>query len=278
MKKRYIKKILAVTLILLCVIFAFIPNIHAGISKKSDLVVKTEICGLPNMNPQTVRLTEGDAFEVEKLFEEINLKFVKIASIEDAVEIFNEAIVGLNKYNLLGGLNIEQAKNLVTRRLQNSGNELCLVVGRTSETVTYGPGITVLTQIIQKLPLTLVRELFMRFLFFYYALNVYRPFNFFGLGHTICIGRYVVDEVSGNRHQPGYGWLITFGLNGKQNWSDSMYGNLSMSRFERSFFGLGRDIDYPGIAGFLGLKINLEWLETNWFYFGSALQVEIREV
>ena len=276
------KKKGVIAVIFLFISLAIVPSIHANIQSEtldSELVeITMEVCGLSGQTPKTIQLTREQAEKVERLFDEIKIKLNNVETRVEKVKIFNEAIVELDKYGLLVGLDVELAKQMVTWRFQNSGNRMCLIVGRTSETTFYGPGLTILSQIILNLPLYYIKDLYKAFLYFYQIFNICRPINFFGFGHTICMGRYLIDDVSGgSRHSPASGWITTFGLNGLQRWNGSMYGNLSLSNFER-YYGLSGTIDYPGIAGFIGLKIDLNWLETNWFYLGSALKVEIEEV
>ena len=61
----------------------------------------TELCGFPGMKPQTVRLTQQQANEVELLFDNITTRLGKTTSPKEAVEIVNETIIQLATYGLL---------------------------------------------------------------------------------------------------------------------------------------------------------------------------------
>jgi len=117
-----IKKGVAVAVILLFIGLAFAPSINANISKASvdsELVeITTEVCGL-NGGKHTVSLTREDAEEVDALFNSISERLNATESREEAEEIFNEAVVELDKYGLLGSLSVEQAQKLVIGDYQN---------------------------------------------------------------------------------------------------------------------------------------------------------------
>ena len=74
----------------------------------------TEVCGLPGQEPQTVQLTQEQADEVDRLFEDIRTQLDMVETREEAVEIFNEAIVELDRYGLLGGMSVKQAQKLIS--------------------------------------------------------------------------------------------------------------------------------------------------------------------
>ena len=93
------KKYLAVVVILLFIGLAFAPSIHANVSKEM-VEFTTEICGL-NGGKQTVKLTQEEAEEVIQLFSSIEEQLNNTNSMEEAVEIFDEAIVELDRYGAL---------------------------------------------------------------------------------------------------------------------------------------------------------------------------------
>ncbi len=148
------KKLLVVGVIVLFLGLAVAPSINADISKASidsELVeITTEVCGL-NGGKHTVKLTREKSEEVDALFDSIKSRLDKVETREEAEEIFNEAVIELDKYGLLGGLSVEQAQRLVTggyqdsrvmkiserifSRLQkNNSNYLCLIAGATNGT------------------------------------------------------------------------------------------------------------------------------------------------
>jgi len=113
------KKILSIGVIVLFLGLACAPSINADVSRDNELVeVITEICGLGG-GKHTVQLTQEEAEEVDRLFESIRERLNATKSREEAVEIFNDAIVELDKYGLIGGLSVEQAQRLVTKHYKN---------------------------------------------------------------------------------------------------------------------------------------------------------------
>jgi hypothetical protein len=96
--------------------------INASLETGESVLIEitTEVYGLPGQRPQTIQLTKEDVEAVDILFEEIKFKLDDVETRDEAVEIFNEAITELDKYGLLGGLSVEQAKRLVTERFRDS--------------------------------------------------------------------------------------------------------------------------------------------------------------
>ena len=118
-----IQKGVAVAVILLFIGLAFAPSINANVSKSSidnELVeITTEVCGL-NGGKHTVSLSKEDAIEVENLIGDIERRLDRVETREEAVEIFNEAVVELDKYGLLGGLSVKQVQRLVNGRYMST--------------------------------------------------------------------------------------------------------------------------------------------------------------
>jgi hypothetical protein len=121
-RNNLIKKGVVVAVILLFIGLAFAPSINADISKTSvdsEMVeFTTEICGL-NGGKNTVSLTRENAEEVRILIDDIDRRLDEVKTREETIEIFNEAIVELDKYGLHGGLSVKQAQKLVTGGYQN---------------------------------------------------------------------------------------------------------------------------------------------------------------
>ena len=143
MKNTYIRKCISIVVILLFIGIAFAPYINASVVKDDLVEFNVEFCGLDKKH--TVKLTQQEADEVESLFDDIEQRLSEVESREEAEEIFKEAVVELDKYDLLGGLSVRQAQRLVTRkynRLQeanwilsdDNSNYLCLIAGRTNDT------------------------------------------------------------------------------------------------------------------------------------------------
>jgi hypothetical protein len=146
MKNTYIRKCISIVVILLFIGIAFAPYINASVVKDDLVEFNVEFCGLDKKH--TVKLTQQEADEVE------------------SEEIFKEAVVELDKYDLLGGLSVKETLLLATDGHQNTKavnhlvkiydrnkelfdentNMFCLVSGETTET-SFLPTIGVLPAI-----------------------------------------------------------------------------------------------------------------------------------
>ena len=279
---KLIRKELAVLTILLFIGLAFAPSIHANVSKEM-VEFTTEVCGLDG-GKHTVKLTREEAEEVDALFKSIRERLNETETREEAEEIFKEAVVGLDKYGLLGGLSIKQAQRLVTGGYQDSRimrflrkiysrdigffenrNWFCLINGKTRNTY-------------------FTRMFLPRVLFFF-------PIS---IMNKILFGSITQCPLTGFiSYNPSNGWVYTSGLNGVKSWDGDFWGNLPvffifrfyedthyliLEIFFTKFFpetpiGGGRPI---GVVGFSGIKI----IDTNcskltYYYLGFALRVGI---
>ena len=304
MKDTLVKKGFVVSVILLFIGVAIAPNINFNIVKASidnDLVeVTSQACGINGFGNQTVKLTRQQYQNLEQYLIDFRARLNKTTTREEAVPIFKEAVVELDKYGLLPkGLNVEQAQRLVTGLYQNTklvkyleklssksgksslqeGNKFCLIYGE-AKSYTYFQG--------------LVRRMIYIILYELYNLNwPYNPpifglfeFSFF-ISHIINV--YVTVILSNIlRYMPYIGatiyyggkkWISdtydftaegsiwTNGLYGIRNWSGQFYGNLS----SHILFGLF-SLYYPGVNGFTGLRLYFNHTD---FYFGFALRVNV---
>jgi len=272
-KKNHSMKWFALLGLILFLGVAVAPGINALISEDAEIYDLTiEINGLGSY---TVRMDCNDAIALDAVIDSLKRNLDASDNIEDAITEINKFN---DEFNHLANISYP-SEEIVERLIVDIGNKqsnfgLYVVGGETSSTAVYGPGISILNQIIESFSNKYIKNFHMLFLFLYNTLGSYRSLNICGLGQTICIGRYIVDEISGNKYKPGTGWVTSFGPQGKQNWSSPMYGNLSLHRFEWGF-GPGYTSDYPAIRNFFGLKIQRDWIKPNWFYLGIATKVDI---
>lgn len=208
-------------------------------SENKDLVkFTTEVCGL-NGDRQTVKLTQQEANEVEALFDLIRNKLNNTESREEAEEIFKDAVVELDKYGLLGGLSVKQAQRLVTGGyktprisrfidrisdkipVDNNSNILCIISGEAEYPGPVCPSVFVIFNLFKLLPwpsILLALLLSCRLI-----IDFFVPFSF---GALSIMGSY--DSYDGN-YTPSYGYIETFGLNGKKVWDGNLYGQIVWS-------------------------------------------------
>lgn len=119
------KKILAVSVILLFIGVAVAPSINFTVVKASDdndlVEVTTQACGIKGYGNTTVKLTREQANEIDLLFESINSKLNNVTSREESICIYQNAIIELDKYDLLPqGMTSEQALHLIKGVNQNT--------------------------------------------------------------------------------------------------------------------------------------------------------------
>jgi hypothetical protein len=276
--------------IIVLILASFSPVVgYQSLESEDELVkVTTDFCGLGKRH--TVQLTQREAEELDVLFDSIREKLDNAETREETVEIFNEAIVEIDKYGLLGGLSIEQALLLVTSSYKNykvmnkietlfnknqdlfdnNSNFLCLVSGQTDITIFLIRHIGV-ALILSFIPIfTILGEILgMSGLFIfpvYYAFL--KPLAF---GNRISLGTLSKSTWGFWIKKPSNGWLHTIGLNGIKNWNGSFYGQIpSPFGLIISLFSL---FFYTGIIGFTGIRILSS--EASYFYMGTALWVNI---
>jgi hypothetical protein len=129
-------------------------------SDDNDLIeVTSQACGIQGFGNTTVKLTKQQYQNLEQYLISFRAKLNQTTTREEAVPIFKEAVVELNKYGLLPkGMSVEKAQSLVTSKYQiknieelqrklsrlrlsmfdNNSNFLCLIAGKTNTTCILG--------------------------------------------------------------------------------------------------------------------------------------------
>ena len=106
-----IQKGITVAVIFLFIGLAVAPSINANAVDSEMVVIDVEFYGLGNKH--TVKLTQQEFEEFEKIYDEIDKRLLEVESRDEAKKIFKEAIIEFDKFNLLGGLSVDQAQNLI---------------------------------------------------------------------------------------------------------------------------------------------------------------------
>jgi len=288
-----ISKGLAFVFILLFIGVAIAPSIHFNVVKASndnDLVeVTTEACGIKGFGNQTVKLTRQQYQNLEQYLVDFRERLNQTTTREEAVPIFKEAVVELNKYGLLPrGMSVEQAQKLVTGQnqnknmeklkerlmrnrllsLDNNSNLLCLIAGETNITTIVGisPLIFLAAAIIGYLGggalynnfhLQILGTIVVYIAVFILRLGILSYFFPATIFSLITFGGAIIG--------PAQGWVVTFGINLAKGWTGSFYGQYFLP-----FLWVR-----TGVVGFTGIKIVQR---DDCFYFGSALWVKISEL
>jgi hypothetical protein len=118
-KNLLVRKCLVVGIILLFISVAIVPSINFTVVKASNdndfAEVTTQACGIKGYRDATVKLTGQQYQNLEEYLIEFRSRLNQTTTREEAVPIFKEAVVELNKYGLLPkGISVERAQHLVT--------------------------------------------------------------------------------------------------------------------------------------------------------------------
>jgi hypothetical protein len=265
------KKLLAVGVILLFIGVAVVPCINSTVVKSStdnDLVeVTSQACGIQGFGNTTVKLTKQQYQDLEQYLVDFRARLNQTTTREEAIPLFKDAVVELNKYGLLPkGMSVEQAQRLVTgqslsqkclntiqkvlnRNYDNNSDQnlFCLFYGHLSGTFLEPFYYKILDLVSESYFLS-----FILWLFFSYIYD-FQPFFF------LCpIGFTQFGGAEGN--------VFTIGLLGLKSWKGNLIGEWRNS-----------DNDYLAVVGYTGLVIKNS--KTGFFiYLGTAMQVGIHEV
>jgi len=279
------RKVLVVGIILLFIGVAVAPSINFSAVKASndnDLVeVTTQACGIRGFGNTTVKLTKQQYQNLEQYLVNFRARLNQTTTREEAVPIFKEAVVELNKYGLLPkGMSIERAQSLVTRTYQkmminNLGgmkpstqnnsfdNAFCLIAGEQRSAIfmhiIVQSVLSFLLDICIKHQDSKLFLLIGRAIASYYLMIIERqliPIPWLRIG----TGIYFYKD-NGN--------IITIGLLGIKSWNSSIVGG-----FQK--YPDIPDDGYLGVIGFTGFQLSI-WYPFNiiTLFFGSALFVNL---
>jgi hypothetical protein len=244
-------KCLAIGIILLFIGVAVAPSINQSIvtaSQEDDLVeVTTQACGIQGYGDTTVKLTREQYQDLGQYLVEFRARLNQTTTREDAVPIFKEAVVELDKYGLLPkGMSVERIQRWVTSRNQIQKvpniikksvseciNFFCLFAAITYDVVDYNLWVItagLLSQFIH------YDSPFILLVYLFFFIGFVKPLRFFNF-----------LTVDGGGH---FNFHFSIGLKG---------------------ISTGLE-DISDVIGFTGLKI---WFNShNAFYLGFALLVK----
>ncbi len=305
-----IRKCLAIGIILLFVGVTITPTINFNTVKASTddvrIEVTTQACGIQGYGNSTVKLTREQYQNLEAYLVEFRARLNQTSTREEAVPIFKDAVVELDKYGLLPkGMSIKTAQKLVISQLvnkrintknssdENNKNYFCLVTGHMNNTFC-----------VHRTNLWIYRFNYFVDKIFDFFMNI-SP-NRFPLLYTFIIGVYLAIDFAiyavaagipnlivnknpialFNIFGVGFyawrdnvtiyagGWANSYGLLGNKAWNGSLIGNLrdQWVVWDDYFY-----LMYPGIVGFNGIKIGLDDDSCEKFFLGSALAVGFDE-
>jgi hypothetical protein len=146
------KKLLAIGIIFLFIGVAVAPSINSTVVKTSDnlIEVTSQACGIQGFGNTTVKLTKQQYHDLEQYLVDFRARLNRTTTKDEAIPIFKDAVVELNKYGLLPkGMSVEKAQKLVigpplSSRKMNNLQEL-LKNNRNDNATNYFCTVTVST-------------------------------------------------------------------------------------------------------------------------------------
>ncbi len=299
------KRILAVGVILLFIGVIIAPTINFQVVKAStddDLVeVTTQACGIKGYGNTTVKLTREQYQELEQYLVEFRARLNQTTTRDEAVPIFKEAVVELDKYGLLPrGMSVEQTQKLVAsgywyqkklqsyEKLDNRNplpqnviqNQFCFVAGFTYNSLLVGPIST--TCFVTLLAMSyffyylweITGSIGLKILSAFLGIIVYGmdylgtsiPVIPFEVGGFVTFGEVTEVWESPPQYSPSRGWIFSSGIRGIQSINGSFYGTLRE-------FGFMWSRLYVGLSGFIGIVLGSMFPSMNLFFLGSAYKV-----
>jgi hypothetical protein len=156
MKDTWVKRGFIVSVIILFIGITVAPSINFSVVKAStddDLVeVTTQAYGIKGYGNTTVKLTREQYNNLEEYLVEFRARLNQTSTREEAIPIFKDAVVELDKYGLLPrGMSVERVMRLITKSndqrlkgldslgLDPDANYFCLVSGLTTSVMSFSP-------------------------------------------------------------------------------------------------------------------------------------------
>jgi hypothetical protein len=270
------KKLLVVGIIILFISVSIAPSINANdsiIPVKSKLVdTSIRIYRDRGITPFTLRLTERESKEVDRIFDNLKVGLDSAETGEEIDEIFDNAVESLYKLGMFPRMTIKEAKQLVNgRRVKNPVGNLgtadenfdCRVIGWTTETFMFK---------LDKPFWDKLLEWCRNFLHFYgWKEYNYRYYN--GKIGSISISWHVQSILYDYVYYPSKGWVWTNGSNGVVKWNGTLYGDFgSVNVWEDNWYTY---YVYKGVNDFEGLWIDSRFY-NHVYFIGNAEHVKIR--
>lgn len=295
-KKHLISKWLSVGIILIFVGVTIAPTIYfttVKASQENDLVeVTTQCCGIQGYGDTTVKLTREQYQNLESYQVDFRARLNQTSTREEAVPIFEDAVVELDKHGLLPkGMSVERAQRLVIgnekppllinnassyEELTNCSNLFCLFAGKVDFSIvanSFYTGLLLLIFVITNhLPYynyygIFFLQLLQNFLLFLKNFSQYKIVTFFNLLSLLTFGK-----IDYGHAECSNGWVYTAGLLGIRESNGPLYGHVPIPIIVGI---MGYTLThYTGVVGFTGIRIIYE--DGSSEFLGRALRVNIK--
>ncbi len=273
-------------------------------SDNNDLVeVTSQACGIQGFGNTTVKLTKQQYHGLEQYLFDFRARLNQTSTREEAVPIFKNAVVELNKYGLLPkGMSVEKAQKLVTGEylpkwerqlvarlgknyLSNSTNEsyFCLVYGSGSYSnvrIPYVIGENVISGFTYRLAGYLLFNYDTPILFFILLFPLWVIGTFFVCCFNVLDVVHDINPLHFLSTIEIYGstTVLSLGINGIKHWQGNLIGDIFGSSLHKYIVGPFSDYSkpcYPGIMGFTGFSVTMGGYHP---FIGAALIAKITSV
>lgn len=285
------KKLLSIGMILLFLGIA-VSNSIAVEQDEEFVDIELQICGLNRYDKKTFTLSKTDSGNLDALFDELRVRLANTNSREEFRNELKWAIRELDELDLLGGMSIDEAEELVLNsdesltHLSESDiedkingsyrNSNCQVVGKITGSscfdVMYIPIKSLFESIYTLLYLFLTLGIIFEhefMLFVQFISDIQNNMAFNVLYGKIFIGSHGRDPFWGRPYTSySSGWMNTYGDNGHVNFSGSFIGTLGTSIITIPR-GAGYSTKHIGVVGFSGLCLGSN-------YIGRAREIGVR--
>jgi hypothetical protein len=307
MKNNLKRKRLVCEIVPLIVCFSIVPTINILIVRaheSNDLIkVTTQVYDSSGENSQTIQLTTEQVHEVKMLFDSLKNRFSKAESMEATREIFSDTVVCLSQYHLLPkDMGMRDTQRVVTGGLQNHNietlfygkskkfpgdsdsageiqNYFCYIAGNTTNTHFAKPITKITLRLFDIMDFSSGNILILKIATVLWIIS--SPFSTMSqlilkhpghhIGVNIHFGNYHYYPYP-NWFSPAQGWLLTNGLNGKQNITGSFWGQEMTSGWQPQD-DWNMNYSWRGCVGFTGIITYIN--QDSAYYIGSALQVHV---
>jgi len=255
MENKWMKKGFAVSVIILFIGIAVAPSINSIVVKASNdndfVEVSSQACGIQGYGDTSVKLTREQYQDLEQYLVDFRARLNQTTTKEEAIPIFKDAVLELNKYGLLPkGMSVKQAQRLVTGQcvnqkrldviqnvlkrnhggLSRNENWCCLFYGY----LTFVQVLGILWRILYMLPDPQVPYPIGLWIFWMICEFIYylKPF------YVLCPVQFEETSPEPKEH------VFTIGLLGIKKWDGQLVGDINLP-----FYG------ECGVQGFTGINI-----------------------
>ncbi len=265
-RNNLIKKGVVVAVILLFIGLALAPSINATILKTTDNNHLSEITSMiicsDGIKSYKIKISDAEAEGVNKLLDNIGTKFVDVTSREECNIIFEEALIELDKYGLLGGNSVKDVIKII-----NTGDNPYSINGQSTHTNFLG-SIGIRFYELEKEydgDLGVFFDRMWQMFFHFYNIIRCRVYSSSWITFGYAVGKW---DGAIYRWIPTVGNITIVSSEGEEEFNDEFYGQIDTLWVDGYVPPFTIRQYCVGVTGFKGINIGD-------YYFGSAKEVNI---